>query len=63
MRYLVGFMCVCALGLVLACGCSSDSDLPTRFGDCASPPCEVALEAFTDNPGWVSIANSNALSA
>ncbi len=55
MRYLFGFLCVCALSLVLACGCSSDSDLPTRFGvgDCASPPCEVALEAFTNNPGTI----------
>ena len=59
MRYVVGFLCVCALGLVLACGCSSDSDLPTRFGDCASPPCEVALEAFTTMiPGVVRCESS-----
>jgi hypothetical protein len=58
MRYLFGFVYVCALGLVLACGCSSDSDLPTRFGDCASPPCEVALDAFTMNPGRVHCESS-----
>ena len=59
MRYLFGRLCGCALGLVLACGCSSDSDLPTRFGDCASPPCEVALEAFTTMiPGVVRCESS-----
>lgn len=59
MRYLFGLLCVWALGLVLACGCSSDSDLPTRFGDCASPPCEVALEAFTTMiPGVVRCESS-----
>jgi hypothetical protein len=61
MRYLVGSdLFVVALGtlrvvpcvavLVLASGCSSDSGLPTTFGGCASPPCEVALEAFTKSP-------------
>ncbi len=50
-------LCVAALGP--ACGCSSsDSGLPTRFGDCASPPCEVSLEAFTDNPIGISCEHS-----
>ncbi|MFW2390153.1 MAG: hypothetical protein ACN4G0_17585 [Polyangiales bacterium] len=34
----------------LACGGSSETGLPNSFGDCASPPCEVALEAFTKDP-------------
>jgi hypothetical protein len=50
-------------GLTLACGCSDDgtkngSQLPTTFGDCASPPCEVALEAFTNNPGTIPYCTS-----
>jgi len=50
-------------GLTLACGCSDDgtnngSQLPTSFGDCASPPCEVALEAFTNNPGTIPYCTS-----
>jgi len=41
--YLLPVLC----GLALACGSPSESGLSTRFGDCAAPPCEVALEAFT----------------
>ena len=47
-----------ALGMLwglfaLLSGCSSQSGLPTEFQDCASAPCEVALEAFTRNPGTI----------
>ncbi|MCA9593140.1 MAG: hypothetical protein KC776_07510 [Myxococcales bacterium] len=45
---------VLAAGLAVACSSSEagesagkDSGLPTSFGDCSSPPCQVALEAFT----------------
>ena len=39
---------------VLALGCSSSgSGLPTQFTDCATPNCEVALEAFTNGSGNV----------
>lgn len=53
MRCWIAFMCV----LFLACS-ASDSPLPSEFGDCASPPCEVALEAFTMNPGIVHCESS-----
>jgi hypothetical protein len=36
--------------LCLLSACSNSDGLPSTFGDCASPPCEVALEAFTDHP-------------
>lgn len=41
-------------------GCGSNgSHLPTSFGDCASPPCEVALEAFTSDPGTLPYCANN----
>ncbi len=56
-------------GLAAACSSSeqdsgakpdagADSSLPTTFGDCASPPCQVALEAFTKNPSTLPYCES-----
>ena len=44
--YLFALLC----GFSIACSSSSGSGLPSSFGDSASPPCEVALEAFTKDP-------------
>ena len=52
-RYLAGFV------FVLASCSSSESGLATQFGDCASPPCEVALEAFTMSPDTLPHCESN----
>lgn len=38
------------IGFTFACGSSTGPGLPSSFGDCASPPCEVALGAFTKDP-------------
>ena len=46
-----GYLAPLLASLLLAC--SSESQRPSSFGDCASPPCEVTLEAFTDNPGTI----------
>jgi hypothetical protein len=46
-----GYLVPLLASLTLAC--SSESQLPSSFGDCSSPPCEVALEAFTNNPGTI----------
>ena len=45
-----GCLIASVAALLVTSGCSNDSGLPTEFGDCASWPCEVALEAFTTNP-------------
>lgn len=45
-----GYLGLLLSGIALACSGSSESGLPNSFGDCASPPCEVALAAFTKDP-------------
>ena len=54
-RHLLPLVATFALG----CGSSNDSGLPTSFGDCASPPCEVALEAFTKDPSTLPYCPGN----
>jgi hypothetical protein len=55
-----GYLVPLLAGLAIA-SCSSDdgTELPSTFGDCASPPCEVALEAFTQDPGTLPYCSSN----